>query len=918
MTNHQGPRIGFLKTVRLLFGVARRRAHGRKVRQRQLWQQKTQGQGVDWGSFGNLLSLLVMCLLHGLFAFGMKGMVEKAQVVELERGGRIVLEDYAFERLQRAEREVAGQLAKLGTVESELSAATKLPPMKLNVETVNGPDKFQEPWVPLDVPLKFETPNPEVQVKDTSHLQTVKRYAESSLGEARKEVEEWPEWAANSYVRQHGGKLEAAEALLKERMESQGSAGFVALDDKWIAHGAVSKAGTMSLLIVLLMLGWWFVMIACQGEGMDLDFQRRRHPMWEWLLGHPVHPGAVFMAEMLAPLVANPMYLMAPVFWGVVFGNLHGMSSGLLAMGLIGVPVTISLACVGKALEIGAMLRLSMRSRGAVLGIISWLGYVSMVTAFVLPQLDRLGLGVVRLLEPLSGLGSFRWVQWLLGFDMEGNPSLNHALAVYWPLAGLLCAGAVGFSAWATRKGLAGGFGSVPVPAGAVLTMGVSTLSGDPLFKKELLWFKRDRGAVIQVILIPVSMAAFQLFNYRMALEHVLDAWHWLCGAAVLFGTYFLFILGPRSLVSEGPALWIAWTWPRGMEELLKAKAKLWSMLASGLVFLVLLIAIVLFPADWWRVGLVGVGWFLFSHSLAQKAVTLVTKPSDSGEAEPIPRGRQWAASLGTFTFSIGVLTQQWSLAVVGVVYSWITAAAMWQNFRARLPFLYDPWSERLPRPPTLMHAMVAISAMLEVMAVVIGLMVIATGPEQRETGQAIGYAVTALITWIVMNNWLGARGVPARQVWTWHENDVPMPSYLKGLAKGALGGLALAGLAMLYLKALMWFPDLAEPMLKMEEHLVAHPAQRWWLGFTAVICAPLAEEYLFRGLLYRALDREWGGWRAVLASAGFFAIYHPVTSWLPVAAVGVACALLFKQYRRLWPCVVLHTVYNAVVVFWT
>ena len=104
---------------------------------------------------------------------------------------------------------------------------------------------------------------------------------------------------------------------------------------------------------------------------------------------------------------------------------------------------------------------------------------------------------------------------------------------------------------------------------------------------------------------------------------------------------------------------------------------------------------------------------------------------------------------------------------------------------------------------------------------------------------------------------------------------------------------------------------------MKMKEHLAAHPSQRWWLGFTAVICAPLAEEYLFRGLLYRALDREWGGWPAVLASAVFFAIYHPATSWLPVAAVGVACALLFKQSRRLWPCVVLHTVYNAVVVYW-
>jgi len=36
-------------------------------------------------------------------------------------------------------------------------------------------------------------------------------------------------------------------------------------------------------------------------------------------------------------------------------------------------------------------------------------------------------------------------------------------------------------------------------------------------------------------------------------------------------------------------------------------------------------------------------------------------------------------------TFSIGVFTQQWHVAVMGIVYSWITAAAIWQNFRARL-----------------------------------------------------------------------------------------------------------------------------------------------------------------------------------------------------------------------------------------
>jgi len=103
------------------------------------------------------------------------------------------------------------------------------------------------------------------------------------------------------------------------------------------------------------------------------------------------------------------------------------------------------------------------------------------------------------------------------------------------------------------------------------------------------------------------------------------------------------------------------------------------------------------FPADAWKVLLVGIGWWAFGRSLAEKAVTLVTVPSSSGEPEKVARWRQWAAMLGTFSFGSGVLSQNWHLATVGVVFSWLTAAAMWQNFRERLPFLYDPWSEKLP-----------------------------------------------------------------------------------------------------------------------------------------------------------------------------------------------------------------------------
>lgn len=82
-----------------------------------------------------------------------------------------------------------------------------------------------------------------------------------------------------------------------------------------------------------------------------------------------------------------------------------------------------------------------------------------------------------------------------------------------------------------------------------------------------------------------------------------------------------------------------------------------------------------------------------------------------------------------------------------------------------------------------------------------------------------------------------------------------------------------------------------------------------------AVLIAPPAEEFVFRGLLYRALDREWGGWHAVVGSAGFFAIYHQPFAWLTVFALGTLSCVLFKRTGRLAPSVVMHSIYNAVVL---
>jgi membrane protease YdiL (CAAX protease family) len=431
----------------------------------------------------------------------------------------------------------------------------------------------------------------------------------------------------------------------------------------------------------------------------------------------------------------------------------------------------------------------------------------------------------------------------------------------------------------------------------------------------------------VQTILIPLTIAGYQLFNMRYLLSHAQGAWNYLCGAGILFGTYFLWILGPKSLSSEGTALWIALTWPRGLESLLKAKAWLWSLISTGMVAMVLCYAAFLFPESTWKIALVGLGWFIFSRSMAEKTVTLVTVTSSSGEPEKIHWGRRMAAQLGMLTFSVGVLTQQWQLAIMGIVYSYVTAAAMWQNFRARLPYLYDPWSEKLPQPPTLMHAMIAISIMVEGMAVVTGFLVVATGPENIAAAQAMGYGVCAVLVSLGTAHFLSGRGVDSRDIWRWEadsgeqrrslwrSDEKSEGKLLLLLLAGAVGGVLLGLFAAGYTIVLEHIPTTAEILRKSQEQMAKIPHLKLSLAVMAVGFAPFAEEYLFRGLLYRTLDREWGGWHAVVGSAAFFAIYHPPLSWVPVALLGAVNALLFKKTGRLAPAVALHMVYNAVVV---
>jgi membrane protease YdiL (CAAX protease family) len=844
---------GFWRTLRLLLGAARKRAVGRQKRQQELLRNRAGQNATNWGGIGFLFAVLFMVILNICGAFAVSMAVKSGERIEAEHQGKVVVSRSFL---------------------------------------VEAREAFAGPWRNDDKRLPA--------------------YYYSS--------------EAKDIAERYGGTEAAIEQKLRDAARNHGARDFITRDQASPGFTAFLRAGPMAAMLGSVVLMWWVLMLVFQGEGLELDLQRRRHPMWEWLFTHPAPPGAIFLAEMLSPLAANPIYWAAPLFVGFLYGFIYGPNLGMLATLIVGIPVVLAAACLGKALEIGVVLRFSPRTRGAMIGLMSWMGYASMVLLFVgLIVLPNIGTAIGNFLVLFTVL-PWPWLRLFVGGHSDGSFSIMSGMLTCGIAASITVVGSVWFSVWGAQRGLSGNFASAD-SGPSVSRTGRTRFGKEPLYRKEFLWFIRDRSAIVQTILIPLTIASVQVFNLRGLLVHAQGAWNYLCGVGILFGTYFLWVLGPKSLSSEGSALWIALTWPRGLESLLKAKAWLWSLISSGMVALVLVYAAFLYPTSIWKIALVGIGWFIFGRSMAEKTVTLVTVTSSSGEREKIPMGRQWAAQLGMLTFCIGVLTQQWNIAIVGIVYSYMTAAAMWQNFRARLPYLYDPWSEKLPPPPTLMHAMIAISILVEGGAVFTGLISVAAGRENIAVAQAISYGISAVLVSIGTSNFLSNRGVSPRDVWRWEEAqreeskpqwhiDVTHARMFASLVSlGAAGGLVLGLFAREYMALMHHIPVVDEIIRQSQEQMAKIPDLRISYAVMAVAFAPFAEEYLFRGLLFRALDREWGGWRALVASAAFFAIYHPPLSWLPVGLLGITNALLFKKTGRLAPAVVLHMVYNAVVL---
>ena len=79
---------------------------------------------------------------------------------------------------------------------------------------------------------------------------------------------------------------------------------------------------------------------------------------------------------------------------------------------------------------------------------------------------------------------------------------------------------------------------------------------------------------------------------------------------------------------------------------------------------------------------------------------------------------------------------------------------------------------------------------------------------------------------------------------------------------------------------------------------------------------APFGEELAFRGLLFPWLRERFGVALAAVLSGLCFAALHGVLILIPaLTAIGIAFALLYQRCGSLWPVIVAHGAFNAIMV---
>ncbi len=437
---------------------------------------------------------------------------------------------------------------------------------------------------------------------------------------------------------------------------------------------------------------------------------------------------------------------------------------------------------------------------------------------------------------------------------------------------------------------------------------------------KELRLLARDRSLMVQTLIVPLFFIGLQAaVNPRL---FVLAGANLHYAAVMAFGVaaYMLVTSALHVLSVEGEALWLLYTFPCGITQLMFRKACLWAVIAGFYAAAVLLWALYgaqRLPAGFaLDVAMVFAGTPVFAIMTAGMGL-MATDPLETEMRRRVKPSMVYVCMLPATMYGMAIVAMTPSQKLSALIFCALTAYAVWQKVRELAPYLLDP----VVKPPVrLSLADGLITALGFFMLQVAFFLMIKHDDRSMGWEIAVSFSLAGLLTTVVSLLVFRFRGLPrlASAVGFWPSPEVRLAAgprlWHSPWIQGVLWAIPAALFGALYLVSLKQ-SDAIRFFLEQHAIMLDSEAGLHWFILLSVISAPLFEEYIFRGLVYKGFCQSLRPVLAVLVSALIFAMIHPPLAILPVFVMSVCAALSYRYSGLLYAPIIVHTLYNATVL---
>lgn len=127
--------------------------------------------------------------------------------------------------------------------------------------------------------------------------------------------------------------------------------------------------------------------------------------------------------------------------------------------------------------------------------------------------------------------------------------------------------------------------------------------------------------------------------------------------------------------------------------------------------------------------------------------------------------------------------------------------------------------------------------------------------------------------------------------------------------------GLALCGQFLCDIIMIIFyvgFPTKFQEYVELAERLDISVLPAWAMLFIVGIWSPLAEELIFRAMVFRTMRKGFSFWVSAIVSAAAFGIYHmDVVQGVYAALLGILLAYTYERTNSLLGCYLLHMMFN-------